>query len=156
MLVTVAGENGAAVAESSDTYRNLLAALRAYGDALVPLRLVNYRDACFRTRIAVKVFADHDASIVLPALEAHLRQAFGFEARDFGRGTSIDEVSALAQAVAGVQAVHVAALHRTDQPLPALSPRLFATLPLASLDAVPEAAELLTLDPGPLTLELLP
>src|SRR5690606_22664402 len=137
-------------------YRNLLDALRKYGDALVPLRLVNYRDARFRARIAVKVAADHDASIVLPAVEARLRQAFGFEARDFGRGTSVDEVSAIAQAVAGVEAVHVAQLYRWDEPLPLLSPRLFARLPLASLDAVPEAAELLTLDSGPLTLELLP
>jgi hypothetical protein len=156
VFVTAAGENGAAVVESSHTYRNLLDALRAYGDALVPLRLVNYRDARFRTRIALKVAADHDASIVLPAVEARLREAFGFDARDFGRGASVDEVSAIAQAVAGVEAVHIAELHRLDEPLPLLAPRLFTKLPLASLDAVPEAAEILTLDPGPLTLELLP
>lgn len=155
VFVTVAGELGAAVPQSSATYRNLLDALRAYGDALVPLRLVDFRDARFRTRVALKVAADADPSIVLPAVEARLREAFGFGARDFGRGVSVDEVSAVAQAVAGVEAVHVAELHRLDQPLPALSPRLFAALPIASLTAVPAAAELLTLDAGPLALDLL-
>jgi predicted phage baseplate assembly protein len=156
VFVTIAGEQGAAVAESSDTYRHLLEALRTYGDALVPLRLANFRDARFRTRLAVKVAAAAEASIVLPALEARLRSAFGFEARDFGRGVSVDEVSAVAQSVAGVEVVHVAELHRLDQPLPALAPRLFAALPLASLTAAPQPAELLTLDAVALTLELLP
>jgi hypothetical protein len=156
VFVTVAGERGAAVPETSDTYRNLLDALRAYGDALVPLALANYVDARFRTRVAIKVAADADDAVVLPAVEARLREAFGFDARQFGQGVSVDEVSAIAQAVTGVEAVHVAGLHRVDTPLPDLAPRLFAALPIASLTARPAAAELLTLDAGPLTLDLLP
>ncbi len=69
---------------------------------------------------------------------------------------SVDEVSAIAQAVTGVEAVHVAELHRVDTPLPALAPRVFAALPVASLSALPAAAELLTLDAAPIILDLLP
>jgi len=156
VFVTVAGERGAEVAETSDTYRNLLDALRDYGDALVPLALENHVDARFRTRVAIKVAADADAAVVLPAVEARLREAFGFDAREFGQGVSVDEVSAVAQAVTGVEAVHVSELHRVDTPLPAFAPRLFAALPIASLTALPAAAELLTLDVAPLTLDLLP
>ena len=154
-FVTVAGERGAAVPETSDTYRYLLDALRDYGDALVPLRLVSHVDARFRTRVAVKVADDADEDVVLPAVEARLREAFGFDARDFGQGVSVDEVSAVAQAVSGVAAVHVAELHRVDTPVPPFVPRLFAALPIASISALPAPAELLTLDAGALTLDLL-
>ena len=121
----------------------------------MPLRLVNYRAATCRVRMAVKIAPDADATLVLPADEARLRETFGFEARGFGQGVSVDEVSAVAQAIAGVTAVHVSALHRSDVPLPKLVPRLFAELPVASLTAVPPAAELLTLDAAPIALDLL-
>lgn len=156
VFVTVAGELGAAVVETSDTYRFLLDALRQYGDALVPLRLASYVEARFRTRLAVKVAEDADDAIVLAAVEARLREVFGFAAREFGQGVSVDEVSAIAQAVTGVAAVHVAELHRVDASAAALVPRLFAALPIASLTALPAPAELLTLDTGPLALERLP
>ena len=64
-------------------------------------------------------------------------------------------MSAAAHGVAGVVAVHVAELHRSLAPSPAFVPRLFAELPVASLTALPLAAELLTLDAGPLTLDAL-
>ncbi len=130
--------------------------LHAYGDPLMPLRLVSYRDARFRLRIVVKVAADADSKIVLPAIEARLREAFGFDARSFGQGVSVDEVAAVAQAVAGVEAVNVSELHRSDAPSPVFVPRLFAALPVASLTQLPLAAELLTLDKAPLVVDSMP
>jgi hypothetical protein len=104
----------------------------------------------------VKVAEDADQSVVLPAVEARLRAAFGFDARGFGQGVSVDEVCAAVHGVAGVVAVHVAELHRVDAPSPAFSPRLAAALPVASLTEAPAAAELLTLDAAPITLDVLP
>lgn len=155
VFLTVAGEGGSAVPANGDTFRNLLAALRRYGDPLLPLTLVNYRDARFRTRLVVKVAAEAEPERVLAAVEARLREAFGFEARSFGQGVSVDEVAAVAQAVTGVEAVHVAELHRSDAPVPKFVPRLFAALPVASLVETPLAAELLTLDAVPLVLEIM-
>jgi predicted phage baseplate assembly protein len=156
VLLTIAGEAGAPVPTTSDTYRNLQDSLHRYGDPLMPLTLVTYRDARFRVRLNVKVAADAESEIVLPAIEARLRQAFGFDARGFGQGVSVDEVEAVVQNVGGVEAVHVPELHRGDAPVPVFVPRLFAALPLASLTIVPLAAELLTLDDAPLQLDLLP
>ncbi len=155
VFLTVAGEGGSAVPANGDTFRNLLAALRRYGDPLLPLTLVNYRDARFRTRLVVKVAAEAEPERVLAAVEARLREAFGFEARSFGQGVSVDEVAAVAQAITGVEAVHVAELHRSDTPVPKFVPRLFAALPVASLVETPLAAELLTLDAAPLVLEIM-
>lgn len=153
VFLTVAGEEGSAVPANGDTFRNLLAALRRHGDPLLPLTLVSYRDERFRTRLAVKVAAEAEPELVLAGVEARLREAFGFEARGFGQGVSVDEVAAVAQAVTGVEAVQVAELHRSDTPVPKFVPRLSAVLPVASLAETPLAAELLTLDAAPLALE---
>ena len=156
VFLTVAGEAGAPVPESSDTFGHLQESLHAYGDPLMPLRLVSYRDARFRLRIAVKVAADADSKIVMPAIEVQLRTAFGFDARSFGQGVSVDEVAAVAQAVPGVEAVNVTQLHRSEAPSPVFVPRLFAALPVASLTQLPLAAELLTLDAAPLVVDSMP
>ena len=99
----------------------------AYGDPLLPLRMVSYRDARFALRLTVKVAADADAALVLPAIEALLKSAFGFAARSFGQGVSVDEVAAVAHGVSGVEAVQVVELHRSDAPTPPFVPRIFAT-----------------------------
>jgi hypothetical protein len=156
VFLTVAGENGAAVPDASDTYRNLLAALHQYGDPLMPLIIADYRDARFRCRLAVKLDPDAETDLVLPAVEARLRQNFGFAAREFGQPVSVDEVVAVAQGVTGVEAAQVIELHRTDAPNPLFVPRLFAALPVASPTGAPLPAELLTLDPGPLSVEQMP
>ncbi|MBK1702096.1 hypothetical protein CKO22_14605, partial [Thiococcus pfennigii] len=103
----------------------------------------------------VKVDAAADPGLVLPALAARLTTAFGFAARAFGQGVSVDEVVAVAQAVGGVVAVHVAELQRSDVAAPIYAPRLFAEVP-SSGDRSPRPAELLTLDAATLALELLP
>jgi hypothetical protein len=156
VFLTIAGERGADVPEKSDTYLNLQAALKSYGDPLMPLSVKSCRHPSFRLRVAVKVAEDADESLVLPAVETRLCMAFGFDARGFGQGVSVDEVCAVAHGVAGVVAVHVAELYRVDSPSPVFSPRLAAALPIASLTAAPLAAELLTLDTAPITLDVLP
>ena len=156
VFITVAGENGADIKETSDTYRFLLDSLRRYGDPLMPVRIVSFRDARFRLRMAVKVAADADAAVVMPAVEAALKAAFGFSVRDFGQGVSVDEAVAVAHRVVGVEAVQVVELQRVDAPSPGFQPRLFAALPLASLTDAPLAAELLVLDDTQLTLEPMP
>ncbi len=158
IFITVAGEEGNAIDESSDTFKNLLAALRRCGDALLPLRISSYRRVTFRLRVAIKMTADADTNKELKCAEAALRQAFGFAARHFGQPVSVDEVSEVLHRSASVQAVNVIELYRAV-PGAAPSPkplRLFARLPEASLTALPQAAELLTLDAALLTLEVMP
>jgi hypothetical protein len=155
VCLTIAGVDGAAVPASGQTFANLGASLRRFGDPLVPLRIVNHRDARFTCRLAIKVRAGYEIDPVVGAVEAALRDRFAFAQRDFGQAVSVDEVTAVAQGVSGVEAVHATRLHRLDQP-PCLEPRLFAALPVGSLNGLPAAAELLTIRDGPIELEVLP
>ncbi len=157
VFLTVAGVDGAAVPAGTDTHQNLQAALKSLGDPLVPVRVASYRPAVFRLRLAAKVAGDCKTDTVLDAVERALREAFGFGARAFGQGVSLDEVVAVAHAVSGVEAVHVSRLYRADLRFRRWrQQRLSAALPVASLEALPEAAELLTLAEGPLELDALP
>ena len=155
VFLTIAGIDGAEVPETGNTFMGLTDALATYGDPLVPLRIVNYLDAHFRCRLSVNVLVGFEVDPVLVAVENTLREHFGFARRRFGQTVSVDEVAAVAQTVRGVKAVHVSRLHR-DSKLPTLVPRLFATLPVASLTGLPQPAELLTLADAPIELEVLP
>lgn len=156
IFLTVAGEHGVRVSEDKDAFDKLLKALRDFGDPLVPLRVVDYRPVQFRVRGSIKVIADADPAIVLPKVTEALRDAFSFERREFGQGISVDEVIAVAQSIGGVEAAYLSKLYRIDISADKLVPRLPAALPLASYMSLPLAAELLTLDSGPLKLDLLP
>ena len=155
IFLSLAGVDGAPVSEDGATYGFLRDALLAYGDPLLPLRLASYRDARFRCRLAVKLASGYEATPVLKAVEAALREHFGFARRDFGQTVSVDEVAAVVHGLPGVLAVQVSRLYRQGQP-PALKPRLFAAVPVPSLSGLPQAAELLTLSDAPMELEVLP
>ena len=107
VFLTIAGVDGADVPEASGPYRNLRDALTAYGDPLVPLRITNYTDARFRCRLSIKVLPEFDVDRVLDGVDTALRDQFSFTHRRFGQTVSVDDVTAVAQGVTGVEAVHV-------------------------------------------------
>lgn len=157
VFISLSGEKGVAVADNSDTYRDLLASLRKYGDPLLPLRLSSYRGGTFKLRAAIKIMANADIDLVLAEADATLRMAFSFEERQFGQMVSVDEVMTVLHGVTGVEAVNVLHLYRSDEgATPRFKPRLFARLPEASLKSLPQAAELLLLDEAKVELEVMP
>jgi hypothetical protein len=106
----------------------------------------------------LKIAPDHEAQTVLAAADAAVRQALAFDARDFGEPVAASRVTALLQSVPGVLAVDLDTLYRALE-TPELSPILFAASPrpgegLAGAAGL-AAAELLTLDPGGLSLEVM-
>jgi predicted phage baseplate assembly protein len=149
VFVTVAGPAGAPVEATGKTHKSLVGALRKYGDSLVTLTVKSYKAMTFRLSANVKVAADRLAGDVLGAVRETLEAAFAFEAREFGQPVSIDEVASVIHRVPGVEAVDINVLRRSDQPLPAVRPRLFAGLPVAT-GATVSPAELLTLGAGSL------
>jgi len=148
VFITVAGPGGAPVA--AGVVELLLGAIRKAGDAYVPLRVASYRPARFTTGFKLKFDPAHPKDKVTAAVVEALRAAFGFDARAFGQQVALSDVIATIQNVDGVAAVDVDALDRTDgiggngltAPLPCAVPQ--ATSLAGSL-----AAELLTLDDGP-------
>ena len=159
VFVTVAGPNGAEVKESDGLHQRLLKALKEAGDPFIDVVVQSYQPVTFRLKLKIKVDPDHLEDIVLADVEATLRAAFAFGMRNFGQQVALSEVIATAQQVSGVVAVDVDRLYRSEPPNddPVDHARLPAALPILSADGTMRAAELLTLDPGPLDgLEVMP
>jgi len=148
VFVTIAGPDGASVADASPLYANLLAAMRLAGDPTVPLHIKSFEQRFFHLKAKVKVHKDYLPENVLKEVGDRLRAQFSFDAREFGQPVTLSEVIAVIQRTAGVVAVDVDELYRTDEAVtPALHARLPAAQPLAGTEKV-TAAELLTLEPG--------
>ena len=156
VFLTVAGQKGVAVAPGSPLYTNLVSALRSAGDPTRALFVASYRPALFRLSAKLRVDPDYQVASVLDAAEQCLRSAFAFDARQFGQDVTLSEVAAVLQGVAGVVAVDVDRLYRADRDA-GLAARIPSDLPVpfSHVDLV-LPAEMLTLDPGPVTLENLP
>lgn len=153
VFVTVAGVDGNVLEDGGLTHTNLVAAMRAAGDPSVPLRVESFVPAFFRLALKVSVDPAHEQDAVLLAVEAALRGAFSFDARAFGQPVAKSEVVAIAQGVAGVVAVDIDELHRTDAPVAELAAGrlhdvLVAQIPRHGTDLT-VGAELLLLDPRP-------
>ena len=158
VLLTVAGPGGAVVEPGGATHAALLAALRAAGDPFVPLALRPHAPALFRLAATLHADPAHLSDRVRTDAEAALRDAFAPAARAFGQPVTLGEVAAVLHTVPGVVAVDVDELYRTDvAPVRHPEPFLAAAAPRAgAAAATAPAAELLTLDPGPIALEVTP
>lgn len=156
ILLSLAGASGEVLGQSSAVLARLRESLRRHGDARVPLWLRGYRPVAFRLRARVKVAPEADAEAVLAAVDAELRRHFAFARRELVQAVSLDEVMAVMHRVRGVAAADVDSLFRLDPGAPAsLQPRLFAHPPKHDGEDL-LAAELLTLEPGPVALEVMP
>ncbi|PVM82173.1 putative baseplate assembly protein [Caulobacter endophyticus] len=151
VFVTVGGGGGAALPPESRTYVNLLAAMRKAGDPNVALRVRTYRNAFFRLSMTVVVETSLEIAPVLAAVEARLRGQFSFEARAFGQPVALSEVLAAVQSVPGVVAAQVGQFFRTDE-AEGVADVLLAAAPQSGSAGAPAAAELLTIDPRPISL----
>ena len=149
VLVTVAGPAGAAVPPEGATYQNLLKAMRAAGDPFVALKVKSYRPAFFRFAGKVKIDPAYEPELVLAEVELALRNRFSFARREFAQPVMLSEVIAAIQAVAGVIAVDIDKLYRSDKAA-TLEQRLLADGPVTPANGTLQAAELLTLDAAPL------
>jgi hypothetical protein len=152
VFITVAGPLGAGI--STTLAQDLITAIHNAGDPFVPVRVVSYAEALFRVAAQIKIDPDYETGKVLTAAEEALRDSFSFAKRNFGQPVGLSEVMALLQAVAGVVAVNITALHRTGAAA-IVNARLEANLPSGGDPNSLGAAELLTLDPAPLDLEVM-
>ena len=154
VFVTVAGTKGAEVRSDSTLFSSLLTAIEEAGDPTVPLLLKSYQPRFFRVTAQVKLDPEFLQDKVLAEIEQKLRQSFSFESRDFGQPVHRSEVIALIQSVTGVVSLNVTEFFRSDEAQSALHLHLIAKAPApGGVDFSP--AEILMLDPQPLTIEVL-
>jgi len=153
ILITVAGPEGAGVAVGSKLHTDLSDALLKAGDPLVDFRVLSYRSAPFRLIGNITVDPAYVKEEVLDEVKSSLREKFSFEVRQFGQPVSLSEAYAVIQEVAGVVAVDIDKLYRTDETgsIPS-DMRLNAALPEKdSITGDMLGAEMLLLDSAPLT-----
>lgn len=150
IVLTVAGPEGEEIAGNSTVYTNLVSSLRKFGDSAVPLTLLSYDQRFFRLSGAVKIDPDFQSEKVLAGVKHKLRNAFSFEARDFGQPVHRSEIDALIQHVPGVIAIDINEFYGSEDSSD-LKPRLEARIPRLGGEKI-FPAQLLVLDPRPLNL----
>ena len=145
IFLTVAGEEGTALAADSSTITSLRDSLLEFGNPLVPIQVESYTPVSFKLAGTIYADADRDPEVVGTAVNDALKEAFSFDARSFGESVTLSEVEAVVQNVAGVSYVDLDALYvgitsALETYLPAQRPRDGAAFDQVS------AAQLLTLD----------
>ena len=154
VFITIAGSNGTFVEKSSTLYQNLLEAINKAGNPRVPLTLESYVPVYFQVVASLIVDPDYIPENVLADVEERLRYTFSFEKRKFGQPVSKSEVFACIQNTKGVIAVDIDWLFRSDGSQ-VLADLLECAVPGPSNEAI-IAAELLTFDPRPIDLKIIP
>jgi len=110
--LTVAGVGGRPIDADPDLIKKLRAALDLFRDPFQELVIESFDRRLFRVKLRVKVDRDHLREAVLQRVETALRDAFSFDARDFGQSLFLSEVMAVAQRAEGVVYVDVDHLYQ--------------------------------------------
>lgn len=148
VFITVAGPDGALISKDSPVYESLLSALADAGDPLARFCVQSYHSVTFRFGGKVKINPDYLADPVLNEVDSALRTTFSFDKRKFAQPVVLSEVIAVIQTIPGVVAVDVDYLYRGKTKKS--EQRILAKPPVIKNNGLLQAAELLTLHPGPL------
>jgi hypothetical protein len=105
--VTIAGADDIAIDATSDLYKNLLIALRKFGDPDLPVK-VELRELVVLVLSAnVRLAADYQWEPVVTEIRAKLLDTFGFQKRALGQPALLSEIIAVVQKIKGVEYVDV-------------------------------------------------
>ncbi|MFD0165167.1 putative baseplate assembly protein [Streptomyces decoyicus] len=105
--VTVAGVDDTPIAPDAEVLSALRAALAAYGDARLPVRVEVREPVLLLLMAKVKVSPDHAWPLVEPRVRQALLDRLGYDGRELGQPAQLSEVLAAAQSVPGVDHVDV-------------------------------------------------
>jgi len=154
VVLTLAGAKGAPVSAGDPTGTALASAITKSSEPGVAVTLLPYLPATFRVTGDVAIDPTFESDVVMAAVQAAMRSTFSFARRDFGQPVHLSEVIAVIKDVDGVVSVELSQFYRTDaSPVTPPLNDLIAQMPQSGARTQPVAAELLTLDPGPLGLK---
>ncbi|MEQ1903369.1 MAG: hypothetical protein ABL888_04220, partial [Pirellulaceae bacterium] len=100
--VTIAGTDDIPIEPSSDLYRNLVKALRDFGDPYLPIQVQSRELLLLIIQASVRVLPDYQWESVKPNVVAALQRKFSFQQRELGQDALASEVISTIQAVEGV------------------------------------------------------
>ena len=141
IVVTVAWEGGERLQDLADT-------LRLHGDPRVVVQVLEGVTETFRVGLRVAVDSAYEEDAVLAGVEAALRSAYSFEARDLIEPVFRSELVAVAHGVAGVLAVDID--HLYTGPTATLVERVLAQRPVVDEEGNAIPAGVMVLDAAPL------
>ena len=107
VYLTIAGTDDVPIDITSDLYRNLLDALRRFGDPDLPLRVDLRERKALVLSARVKLLPDYRWDPVVAAVRARLLDVFGFDHRALGQTALLSEAISAMQGVRGVAWVDV-------------------------------------------------
>lgn len=152
VLLTVAPESGAPLAEDAPLLNGLRAAMDAVRDPGQQLIIERHRLELFNVDADLRVKAEFDEDDVLEAAEESLRSAFSFQRRQFGQPVSASEVIAQLQRVRGVEAVHLQKLYVVSDTVTPTREESLPAVPAHLEDGETVRAQLLLINPAGITL----
>jgi hypothetical protein len=120
--LTVAGADDIPIAENSDLYRNLLQALRQFGDPQQPLRVEVRELMLLIISARVRILPDHQWESVEPEIREALLDTFSFELRKLGQDALLSDVISTIQRVSGVAYVDVDTFGGVPEKVPGSKP----------------------------------
>jgi predicted phage baseplate assembly protein len=115
MHVTIAGLQDTPIPEASDLHRNLLAALRTYGDPTLSIQLAMRELLLLVLSARLAPDPAYQWEDVVTRVRTALLHHFGFDRRKLGQPVVLSEVIALIQSQRGVLYVDVDALGAVSQ-----------------------------------------
>jgi hypothetical protein len=184
VFLTVAGVGGAALPSGNPTLNNLITALGDYGSPLVPVHVESFLETLFGFSADLAYDPAYDPKTVEAQVRQTLATTYSFANRTFGQGVSADGLAAVIQGVPGALAVNVKEIHLVatsaagdlasqpggltvtrmnawlaqqvtlTRPISGSPERVCAFLPVPSLTAKPQPAEILVLHPDPTQVKL--
>lgn len=152
--ITIAAEDGDAIAEDSSLYTNLRDAINGARDPLQTVKLGDYQPRYFGLKANIRIDPAYRWEDVEAAARDALAKAFTFDARQFGQPVTAAEIINLVHDLAGVVAVDLDKLHLLNASGGLIPPELSTVLTaqLARFDAAGQEilpAELLLINvPG--------
>jgi Baseplate J-like protein len=158
--LTIGTQGGVPLVPGSPLYDSLLGALDNVRDTHQLVIIAGYTARSFGLKAKVLVDQRYEPEPVLQAIDGRLREAFSYEAREFGQDVTAAEIVAAVHEIAGVVAVDLDELYfvqgsnTTSEDEPAATQRLEARLAYLE-DGEPRPAELLLIDAREIALEVM-
>ncbi len=113
--VTIAGADDIPIEKTSDLYRNLVKALRDFGDPYQPIQVAVRELLALVISAKVRVMPDFLWEKVEPKVRAALLDRFSFDRRHLGQDAFLSEALSAIQAVEGVAYVDVDTFDTVDE-----------------------------------------
>jgi predicted phage baseplate assembly protein len=127
--LTIAGAGDVLIDKTSDLYRNLLLALKRFGDPSLPLAVDVFERLLLVISAKLKIHPDYLLESVKPKIKEALLEKLGFESRELGQDVTQSEVLSVIQSVPGVIYVDLEKLDAVDE-AKLSDPDFATTLPL--------------------------